>query len=60
MERRGRSRMKEIAKEEKGWVQHMFERTVNEEKVWADYLFKQGSMIGLMIVFYTTMSSGKS
>ena len=39
--------MKEIAKEEKGWVQHMFERTVNEEKVWADYLFKQGSMIGL-------------
>ena len=39
--------MKEIAKEEKGWVQHMVERTVNEEKVWADYLFKQGSMIGL-------------
>jgi ribonucleoside-diphosphate reductase beta chain len=25
----------------------MFERTVNEEKAWAQYLFKDGSMIGL-------------
>ena len=25
----------------------MFDRAVNEEKRWADYLFKEGSMIGL-------------
>ena len=25
----------------------MFDRAVNEEKAWADYLFKDGSMIGL-------------
>ena len=25
----------------------MFEKTVNEEKAWAKYLFKDGSMIGL-------------
>ena len=25
----------------------MFQTTVNEEKMWADYLFKNGSMIGL-------------
>jgi ribonucleoside-diphosphate reductase beta chain len=25
----------------------MFDRCVNEEKKWADYLFKDGSMIGL-------------
>lgn len=36
-----------IAKEEEGTVKEMFERTVNEEKAWADYLFKNGSMIGL-------------
>ena len=36
-----------IAKEEEGYVKHMFEKTVNEEKVWANYLFKEGSMIGL-------------
>ena len=36
-----------IAKEEKPFVAEMFRRTVNEEKMWADYLFKQGSMIGL-------------
>ena len=35
-----------IAKEEKP-VAEMFQRTVNEEKMWADYLFKEGSMIGL-------------
>ena len=36
-----------IAKEEEGYVKHMFEKAVNEEKVWANYLFKEGSMIGL-------------
>ena len=36
-----------IAKEEEGTVKEMFQRTVNEEKMWADYLFKNGSMIGL-------------
>ena len=39
--------MKEIAKEEEEWVYAMFDRTVNEEKRWADYLFRDGSMIGL-------------
>ena len=36
-----------IAKEEEGNVIDMFKRTVTEEKLWADYLFKNGSMIGL-------------
>ena len=39
--------MKQIAKEEQEWVVDMFKRAVNEEKKWADYLFKDGSMIGL-------------
>ena len=39
--------MKEIAAEEKSFVKDMFRNTVNEEKAWADYLFKEGSMIGL-------------
>jgi len=39
--------MKQIAKEEEEWVYKMFDRAVNEEKKWADYLFKDGSMIGL-------------
>ena len=39
--------MVEIAKEEKETVSKMFENCVNEEKAWADYLFKDGSMIGL-------------
>ena len=39
--------MVKIAKEEEEWVTKMFERAVNEEKRWADYLFKDGSMIGL-------------
>lgn len=39
--------MLEIAKEEEEWVYATFEQAVNEEKVWADYLFKDGSMIGL-------------
>ena len=39
--------MQQIAKEEEDWVYKMFDRAVNEEKKWADYLFKDGSMIGL-------------
>jgi ribonucleoside-diphosphate reductase beta chain len=39
--------MKQIAKEEEEWVYKMFDLAVNEEKKWADYLFKDGSMIGL-------------
>jgi len=39
--------MRQIAKEEEEWVYAMFDRAVNEEKRWADYLFKDGSMIGL-------------
>jgi ribonucleoside-diphosphate reductase beta chain len=39
--------MQQIAKEEEEWVYKMFDRAVNEEKTWADYLFKDGSMIGL-------------
>jgi len=39
--------MQQIAKEEEEWVYAMFDRAVNEEKIWADYLFKNGSMIGL-------------
>jgi len=39
--------MKQIAKEEEEWVYAMFDRAVNEEKRWAEYLFKDGSMIGL-------------
>ncbi len=39
--------MKQIMKEEEEWTYKMFDRAVNEEKLWADYLFKDGSMIGL-------------
>ena len=39
--------MKKIAQEEESWVYKMFENVVNEEKRWAQYLFKDGSMIGL-------------
>jgi ribonucleoside-diphosphate reductase beta chain len=39
--------MQQIAKEEEEWTYAMFDRAVNEEKKWADYLFKDGSMIGL-------------
>ena len=39
--------MKQIMKEEEEWTYAMFDRAVNEEKKWADYLFKDGSMIGL-------------
>ena len=39
--------MKQIMKEEEEWTYRAFDRAVNEEKRWADYLFKDGSMIGL-------------
>ena len=39
--------MAQIFKEEDRWLYSMFEKTVNEEKIWAEYLFKDGSMIGL-------------
>ena len=39
--------MVQIAKEEEQWTYKMFDRAVNEEKAWAEYLFKDGSMIGL-------------
>ena len=39
--------MKEIMKEEEDWTYKMCDKCVNEEKKWADYLFKDGSMIGL-------------
>ena len=39
--------MKKIAKEEETWLIRAFENTVNQEKIWAEYLFKDGSMIGL-------------
>jgi len=36
-----------IAKEEEQWTIEQFKRTVDEEKKWAEYLFKDGSIIGL-------------
>ena len=39
--------MKKIAKEEKKNIIEMFKDAVEEEKEWAEYLFKDGSMIGL-------------
>ena len=39
--------MLEIMKEEEQWTYDMFDKCVNEEKKWAEYLFKDGSMIGL-------------
>ena len=39
--------MQQIAKEEEGWVRSAFKNCVGEEKRWAEYLFKDGSMIGL-------------
>ena len=39
--------MVEIVKEEEQWTYEMFDRCVNEEKKWAEYLFKEGTMIGL-------------
>jgi ribonucleotide reductase beta subunit family protein with ferritin-like domain len=39
--------MKKIYNEEIHHSRRMFENAVNEEKAWAQYLFKDGSMIGL-------------
>jgi len=39
--------MVDIVKEEEEWTYRMFDKCVNEEKKWAEYLFKDGSMIGL-------------
>ena len=39
--------MVDICKEEEEWTYKMFDLCVNEEKKWADYLFKDESMIGL-------------
>jgi len=39
--------MQQIAKEEQDWVINAFKTCVDEEKAWAQYLFKDGSMIGL-------------
>ena len=38
---------KEIAREEEPYVRKMFMNAVDEEKAWAEYLFRDGSMIGL-------------
>jgi len=39
--------MAKIAKEEEQWVYETFKKAVDQEKLWAEYLFKDGSMIGL-------------
>ena len=39
--------MKEIVKEEEEWTYSLFDKAVDEEKKWAEYLFRDGSMIGL-------------
>ncbi len=39
--------MQQISREEESWVTSAFQNCVNEEKRWAEYLFKDGSMIGL-------------
>ena len=39
--------MVDIAREEKEWVSTTFRSAVDQEKEWAEYLFKDGSMIGL-------------
>ena len=39
--------MVDIVKGEEEWTYKMFDKCVNEEKKWAEYLFKHGTMIGL-------------
>lgn len=39
--------MQKIAQQEEQYVISMFQKTADEEKRWAQYLFKDGSMIGL-------------
>ena len=41
------SDMQKIANEEEPYIIEMFKNAVNEEKMWANYLFSDGSMIGL-------------
>ena len=36
-----------ISKEEEAWTVEQFKKTVDEEKAWAQYLLKDGSIIGL-------------
>ena len=50
--------MQKIAGEEEEYIREMFQTTVNEEKMWADYLFQNGSMIGLNERCYITMLNG--
>ena len=47
--------MVEIMKEEEEWTYEMFDKCVNEEKKWAEYLFKDGTMIGLNDKFFTAV-----
>lgn len=39
--------MKKLFKEEMGTIENMYHEAVEQEKVWAAYLFKDGSMMGL-------------
>ena len=39
--------MLDVIKEEEPWLIEAFKKCVDEEKAWAEYLFKEGSMIGL-------------
>jgi ribonucleotide reductase beta subunit family protein with ferritin-like domain len=39
--------MKKIWNEEQDWLYDSFKNCVNQERRWAEYLFKEGSMIGL-------------
>ena len=39
--------MVDIVKEEEPWIVEAFKKCVDEEKAWAEYLFKDGTMIGL-------------
>ena len=39
--------MKKIWNEEESWITQTFDNAVTQEKFWAEYLFKDGSIIGL-------------
>ena len=49
--------MIDIIKEEEENVYQMFRDCVDEEKEWAEYLFKDGSMIGLKPIFDTPLAN---
>ena len=54
--------MSQIIEEERDTVIGMFKNAVNEEKEWAQYLFKDGSMIGLndkLLVKYVEWTANK-